>query len=457
MEGFLPCTKSFWSDCQQCPWKAFQHKVHKIKSRTTKGAWIGRATHSKVTNIRRGRLILDQFMADPAFFLDSRLLDVHDEIAEMVQRAFTSDPIVLTETEKERVLYEQYFAIDDRAQPGKEHREDYHDQESIWPPPTVTKKNLRESFANGALDRLILRDNGSVIVDDLKTERGQSDNIFERILYVLGAKATYPGATVVTFGRHYLRTGTYVEWKYEFQNEKGKHTCIETTPEGEKITHGPFGQNPLLVYLKDFVTKIEQMEPRATPGPHCESWYGEPCQFLGNECPAAEELPAVIQTSLLDTAEPPGPVDAETLCKSEFLKAIAQRREGFVLTKEQAAWAYSAFIQFQGFTKALEAAIKEWSRDNGTFRVGATDYGWFTVPENAVDRECALSEMLRSMTVEEIAGVISISKSSINTKISKRKYPELREFLLSMAVSEVDSKPKFGALKNVEKGENDVR
>jgi hypothetical protein len=419
MEGFLPFTKSFWGDVRQCPWKAYQHKVCRIKSKTTKGAWTGLAVHRITASIRKGESSLDQFLSDPDFFIDLEL-DPEDrqEIIDMVQRAFTSDPIVLTESEQQRVKVECYFAVDDRGHScGK-----------------------GSGIVHGYLDRLLLRDDGSVVVDDLKTDRWPSDNPAERICYVLGAKATYPEAIKFLFGRHYLRTGNYIEWNYEFKDGKKSHKLVEIDPSGRKTVHGPFPSNPLLIYVKDFIDKIEKMEAVPTPGPHCESWYGEPCQFLGNECPAAAELPAVVDDNL--------PADPDGLSPSGLLKAIADS-ENLPITKDQAGWAYSGAIQLEGFVKRLKKKIEAWSKANGTLTVGETEYGWFTTPETEVDKACALSEMLRTMTVEEIANVVSISKTSINTKIGKRKYPQLREFLLSMAVSEVDSKPKFGAIKNV--------
>lgn len=424
MEGFLPCTKSFWSDCQLCPWKAARHKIHRVRSKTTHGAFVGLKVHTLVAWIRKDSERLEEFTKSPDFLIGDGFNEVErQDIIDMVQRAFTSDPIVLSDTEAQTQQVEAFFSIDEKGRATKK-------DSGIW---------------RGYLDRVVLRDDGSVVVDDLKTDRWPSDNVAERYSYVLGARCLFPNATVVRFGRHYLRTGSYVEWKYEFRDGK-THTCTETTPEGEKIKHGPFGQNPLLVYVKDFIAKIEKMEETPTPGPHCESWYGEPCQFLGNECPAAEELPAVIEQQI--TVITPATEAGVEVSKSELLRAIAGRQEGLVLTAADMGWAYSAFIQFQGFAKALEAAIKEWSRANGVFPVGETPYGWFTTTETEVDKPCALSEMLRTMTVAEVANVVSISKTSINTKIGKRKYPELREFLLSMAVTEVEGKPKFGAIKN---------
>lgn len=213
MDGFLPSTKSFFGNVRLCPYKAYQHKVMGIKSRTGKAALIGITVHQLVASIRLGLFTLEAFLAHPCDFFDDGPFsdDEFNDIVRMVQTAFDTDPYVMSDDEKARVRIEQYFAIDVKGRLTRGKPEAYHhgsDQKSIT--------NKARPIFHGSIDRLFERDDASLVIDDLKTGFMHIDNPVERRGYVLGGKALFPGVRRVTFGYHYLRTGKYEAWHYAF-------------------------------------------------------------------------------------------------------------------------------------------------------------------------------------------------------------------------------------------------
>lgn len=217
------------------------------------------------------------------------------------------------------------------------------------------------------------------------------------------------------------------------QSKQAIVVVTETAPNGAKTDF----YTGLVEFIKDENALVAAMVPIPTPGPHCESWYGQPCQFLGNGCPRGAFLPA-----LLD-----GQVQCEgQLTASEILKRMADEPD-FIVTKEMAEWAFAGLVQLEGFLKRLRARIEKESRRIGPIALGDTKYGWFITTENEVDKAFALKEMLQELTVEEIAKVISIGKSNIDRKISKKAHGELRETLLGLAVSIKKTRPTFGPIK----------
>lgn len=215
MRDFGIASKSSLADGVLCPYHLGRIKVDKIKSHSNVYAGIGASVHQPVAAIRRGTITLDTYLLDPKFHLVGEF-DIQDreDICDMVKRAFTSDPIVMTETEKQRVQIERYLAIDEKGRLTKGEPEPYHEGALV----DTTIKNKAKAIYHGVVDRILLRDDGSVMIDDLKTGHQPVDNPLERYGYVLLGKALYPKAMLITFAYHYLRTGRYVEWRYEWKN-----------------------------------------------------------------------------------------------------------------------------------------------------------------------------------------------------------------------------------------------
>ena len=425
MEGFATGSKSTYGDVDLCPFHAWMIKSKKAEKKTTIGGRRGRKQHGYVADIRLDKLDLDGALVKIASDPDE---EDRETVSEVVHLGIANDPVKLSDAESKTLCIEKQFAMD-----GRGRTVGFFDKKAI----------LR-----GIIDRMFMMDNGIVRVDDLKGGWKEEENEKERYIYILGARSLYPRVDRFEFAYLWARSGNYPIWQFSYS--KDGHVLEELTPDGRLVSH-KFAKNPLLVYVESWNANIKAMEPIPKPGPHCESWYGEPCQFLGNECPLGSAMPEVIDNAVIIPASVNGENEKKSI--SERLKEIVNAEDitALAIYPEEISIAYSGMVQFKAFTKALEKACEEWSRKYGPIQLGDSKYGWFTQAENEVDKEFVLGEMLRSdMTTEEIAKVASISKTSIDTKISKRRYGALRKSLLAIGVSEVGSKPKFGELKAVE-------
>ena len=418
MKGFLPATKSFYGDVKVCAWKGAQHRIHKVKSISGLAGTKGIRIHDIVAEIRRRNLSLEEFGSEPGPHMGTEPWtdDEQTEIIDMVHRAFTSDAACLSEEELGRAAIEEYFMLDVDGR---------------------LTSDRSKAFWSGITDRDVLRDDGTVLTDDLKTGWRKDPSPLERAAYIAAAMARHPEATKFRFGYHYLRSGEYEDYWYELRRDGDDIVVLEVGTDKE-ILEWRSTENPLIAYLKSVVNEISAMPEEPNPGPHCESWYGTPCQFLANGCPAGADVPAVIDAEV--TAGGP------EVSSSEMLRSIADNPD-FVLTSEIAAWALAGTMQLKGFTKRVEDAVKEFSKAHGPIMVGGTKYSWFTTQEAKVNKPFALREMINVMGFEEAAEAINLSRTTI-AAISKRKYPDLRELLLDFAVEETEGKPRFGAIKN---------
>lgn len=419
MEGFLPFTKSFASDVKVCPWKAYQHKVCRVWSVSGRAAIIGSTVHKIVASIRKGEFTLENFLGDDQFRESGEFSEAeYDDIVYMVKNAIYSDPwFQIVTSAPESIEIENYTAIDANGKAT-------HDKE--------------KALVHGFLDRYFLLDHETAVVDDLKTARSEEDNETERFCYVLLAFSRYSNIKRVLFALHFIRTGHYRKWQYDFditgKGKKQKWEVTEISPEGESRKLTGVGENPLLLSIKAQIAEIETMSAVPIPGPHCESWYGEPCQFLGNGCPLEQQTEGVV-----DDIVPLSDGSAVARLRNMLI-------EGAPITQTDASWALSGIMQLEGFTKRLRKTIEGWSKNHGPIPLGESKYGWVTTKQNDVDKVAALGFMLDAMTIEEIAAVISISKTNLDKKISKKTHAATREMCLAMAVTEVDSRPKFTAI-----------
>ena len=418
MDGYLPLTKSFYGDFVLCPWHAHQIKVLRTKAKMGDAAWNGIFTHELyLEDYFKGGLTKDLVLSkieEKAWPEDKKT-----RIWDLVLLCTDNDPVRLSELERNTLRVEFSVLLDHRG--------------------ALCKRRDKASISM-RMDRVWLKDNGVPHVNDLKTGTWEhEDNLVERHLLVLGTRALYPDAKRIEFSRFYCQSGSYPVWTYDF-NEDG--SILITHPKGSTEKWSLPGKDPLLFFALSLIEKANETPADPTPGPHCELWYGEPCQFLGVDCPLGAESLVVADAVL--------PVDPDGLSPSGLLRAIAES-SSLPLTPEQASWAYSGGTQLLGFAKRLVKNLEKWSLENGPIKQGEHEYGWFTTEDNAVDEEFALGEMLRSaMSIEEIAAVVSIAKTNIDKKISKRKHGALRESLLSLAVTTEESKPKFGLLRKVE-------
>jgi hypothetical protein len=128
MEDFGALTKSFDGSAELCPWAAAQFKIHGVKSISGRAARGGSSVHIPVAAIRNGLTTLDEYDKDPLRWMVGEFTDdEHQAIIDMVHRAFNSDPIVLSDTEKGRVHIEKYLAIDAKGKLTRGEPEPYHE------------------------------------------------------------------------------------------------------------------------------------------------------------------------------------------------------------------------------------------------------------------------------------------------------------------------------------------
>lgn len=417
MKNFEPIRKSFIRALGECSWRADQIHCKGVESATTKIARHGIKGHNHWTEWSIGRRTLDEALtliaADPEE-------EDREAVEEIVRLAIERDPIKFLPEEKKTLEVEWPFKVDIKGKP-------------------VNQENL--AALKGTIDRIWRRGDGVVCVDDLKTGWGLDyDNPLERYFYILGAKSAYPNTTNFHFSLFFPRFNEYRTWKFRFSDKD--HVLMETHPDGRMARHWFGNNNPLVVYLQSEIEKCRKLVPTPNPGPHCEDYYGEPCQFNGNDCPEAKNLPAIVEKAIEErTKEPATPF--------EMLRGFIDGSVKF--SKAEVQHAYSGVLQFKGFVKAVEKAVQEWSKANGPLQIGDGRYGWFTTPENEVDKEYVLGELFAllengEIDIAGIAKVVNVSKSSLE-KMSKRQYGDVRDQMLTFGVNEVASKPKFGAIK----------
>lgn len=221
----------------------------------------------------------------------------------------------------------------------------------------------------------------------------------------------------------------------------GMIEVIETGPDRTKLAHR-FGEEPFLAYVKHAIAKLQRTPEDPTPGPHCQSWHGEPCQFVGTDCPAGKAVGEIAEETLgLPTKVG---ADETTLTAFALLSEIANNKE-FELTPELTSWALTGSLQMDGFLKKVMKRLKAEIRKTGPVPVGNVKYGWFTKKKSIVDKVFALKTMLRAkVPTEDIASAISLSRTSINDM--PKRLGSVRSILQRLAIREVDGNPEFGVL-----------
>jgi hypothetical protein len=415
VDGFLPLTKSFLGDLASCPFHAWMKKAKRVKGEQTPGARRGTKVHDQREAILRGQKTLEEALVE---VYEDPIESDRDVVAWLLEASIMSDPVTLSKTEANTLEMEKSILIDRSGRQVKERK---------------------EAVISMRLDRMFLRDNGAVRVDDLKNAWVYEDGLNERMIYALGARVCYPKATAVEFGQLWTRFTKYPLWRFEWASPNSvtiKH------PDGRLEQYEQASGDPLLHYALDLITEVQAMDPIPRPGSHCSSWYGEPCQFIGKECPLSENVPALINETV-DKAPVPNEI-----APGELLRGIVTGE--VPLTPELASWAFVGMTQFKGFVKQLKKALAEWSLIHGPITLGEQQFGWFTKEKRVVDKAFVLREMLdNGMTDEDIARVVSISKSGIK-RIGKRKYGSLQETLLEMGIEIREGDRTFGLLNDVE-------
>ena len=290
---------------------------------------------------------------------------------------------------------------------------------SVYPyePGQKLEQHYQNPLFHGYIDRAG-RVNNRLFVEDLKTGRWENDDELERDLYsvlVWDAEAT-PDDNELTFVRFFCRSGNHHEFSYTRES-------IEDARERVLAA----------------VEEVRGWEPDPIPGAHCLNWYGKPCEFHGTEnCPLAADVPALVDAAL--------PVEMAAIGQ-----AFMMIYKGFngEIGPSIASLALQGVHQIEAAAKIVEEALKQWAEDNGPIAMGDDKFGWYGVSDYEVNKSFALQAMLASeMPIEEIAKTVNLSKTAIE-RISKRRYPDLRQSILDLAVSRSDgTKKRFGRIKD---------
>ena len=266
-----------------------------------------------------------------------------------------------------------------------------------------------ESDAHGYLDDTIFTDDDLVVLD-YKFGSAVYDDIVERHFYAgLFAKSAQPEFDRIRFVRYYCRKGKAPEWVYEWKKRRdGSSSLYITNPKGEKKqVRGQHPTNPLIPWLGRLLKRIEDTAPVAKPGDHCRNWFGAPCQFFGNLCPASDHLPDILPTDrIMNNPQ-----------QDAFLTFFrAEKPEDYIsLSPELASLALEAVYRLDGGVMEVEKRVKEWSRINGQVSISNDNYGWFEYDDAKIDKASVLEFLYDSGLVwSDISKVVNISKSSLD-------------------------------------------
>jgi hypothetical protein len=384
-----PLSKSTYSVFLKCPFKAHAHKNLGHKSIAGPAAELGSAVHLVWENwLNTGK--------DPEQ-CDQEILDLFESAKRMSAEYLPFRDSFVTEQE---LLFSSEMAVVDSAQ---------------------------QAAFRGFADLMFVDHAGRVHVVDLKTGRSPDDDPFERDIYAMGAALLHPESSAIIFTRLWVRKNVSHSWQYYFND--GSVTISSYQSDDVDILSGSKNPRQLLFdRLMSAVKEIEATEPTPTPGRHCENWYGQPCQFLGNICPL-NSLPVLDQ-----------PVTVQ-----DIMLAIS-RGETPVVTSETAAQLMAGSIQLQGFLKRIDAYLAQYSHDNGDITLGDAVYGWRETEKIKIDNVAALTEFVRAgIPIETVAKAVNISPTSI--KKLPKQWDQIKNYILSFSVSSVERKTKFGPVK----------
>jgi hypothetical protein len=401
MDGCIPITKSFLADLARCPWKAFQHKALRVPSRSGPAAADGKEGHGLVEGIRRQEITLSNV---------SELAST-EEIAALVNQA-----IAMTTPSSHTDLIEQWIGID-------------HDGNVV--------NSRQDAIAHGYIDRIIYSPGAThITIEELKFGRKRTDDTKERDIYTRLTRAKFPEMAEIRFQRVWVRLRLIDQWVYTFDGPAVTIVESYNRPHNALILRSE--PDALLDYIRSCVDVVKKMDPVPIPGDWCENWYGEPCQFLGIDCPLANRLPQLSHNRDMITDQAVG-------------NAVKQVLSGVPLDqidKHTAALSLYGIAHLKALLKWGESRVAERARDLGPIEINGERYGWYTQEQHTVDNKpWVMKTMLDHMPIEDVCNAINISPSSLK-KISKRKYSAIRDSILSLGITTVGTKPKFGKLDN---------
>ena len=382
MEKLIPLSKSTYSVWLKCRWKAYAYKVLGLRRGDTQAAANGREVHDWRAQIQSGATDINTALAQAS----------SPEVSELTAKAIANSLYPFEEGQ----LLEHHFKND---------------------------------LFHGIVDRCG-RINKQLFVEDLKSGRFEpkitdvseidplDPNIIESDVYsvLVWDNLSTPEDETIIFVRFYCQSGNHHEVRYSRADiEEARQKLIAIADE------------------------IRNSEPKPMPGAHCLNWYGRPCEFQGNQCPLAKDVPTLVESAV--------PVGLQEVGKA-FMSIYQGGLSIDDINSHTASLALQGVHQLKAASKMVEETLKNWADSKGPIEVGGARYGWQSVADYEVDKSFALEAMFRAgMQIDEVANVVNLSKTTIE-KMSKRKYGEVRDTILTMGVNKVDGgKRKFGKIK----------
>jgi len=275
-------------------------------------------------------------------------------------------------------------------------------------------------------------------VDDFKSGY-HFDSEPERHAYAYAAHLLHPDEDTIVFRYLNATEQSVVVWTYHWKSER---TIEITSPDGETTKLVGRGEDPLFGYLRKRRQAILDMEPIPTPGPHCEHWYGEPCQFAGSDCPLATYMPVIqswsqspaVRAAEIENLPPERAVGTVAMA---LLKDVELRP-----TPLLGSYALQGVEQLRGAADKISRTLRSWCHRGLTFQHGNEEYGIYTTDQ--VDQLAALQALLANCELEDVARVVSIYPNKLR-KLSKRKYGDLGEEIFE-ATSIPGTRKQFGKI-----------
>lgn len=281
------------------------------------------------------------------------------------------------------------------------------------------EQHYQNEMVHGYIDRTGLVNKSRLFVEDLKTSRYEDDDEMERDIYsvLVWDTDSTSDTTELVFVRFFCRSGNHYEYIYNA-------AAIDDAREKIAIA----------------VEEVKNAEPLPIPGNHCLNWYGQPCVFHGSACPLAADVPALVDAAV--------PMEMAAIGQA-FMAVYGGGLEQSQITPNVASLALQGVHQIEAAAKIVESALKDWADEYGPISIGSDKYGWQSISDYDVDKTFALNAMLSSqMPIDEIAKIINLSKTAIE-RISKRRYPTIRQSILDLAVTRTDgTKRRFSRIKN---------
>lgn len=182
MSKLIPLSKSTYGVWKKCPWKAYAHKVLKLKSVDTKVASNGKEAHDLRMQVQSGATDINTALATAS----SR------EVGELTAKSIANS------------LYQDVT--------DEKHEQYYHNE-----------------YIHGYIDRCG-RWNGKLFVEDLKTGRFESDDVIERDFYsvLFWDAESKPTDNELLFVRFFCRSGNHDEFHYSKADiEEARANIIE--------------------------------------------------------------------------------------------------------------------------------------------------------------------------------------------------------------------------------------